>query len=95
MGVAPHGPGHHPSESAVLWVKPEGATGPLSYCGTPTGYAKVSAFMKSAATGRPDAAAAESALRVEHRLFRYQDSDDRYHDIVVGPDGSVEKKESL
>ena len=95
VGVAPHGPGHHPSESAVLWVKPEGATGPLSYCGTPTGYAKVSAFMKSAATGRPDAAAAESALRVEHRLFRYQDSGDRYHDIVVGPDGSVEKKESL
>ena len=51
--------------------------------------------MKSAATCRPDAADAESALRVEHRLFRYQDSCDRYHDIVVGPGGDVEKKESL
>jgi len=95
VGIAPHAPGHHPSESAILWVKPEGATGPFTYCGTPTGYSSVAPFMKSAATGRPDAAAAESALRVERRLFRYQDSSDRYHDVVVGPDGGIAAKEDL
>ena len=95
VGVAPHAPGHHPSESAVLWVKPEGAKGPFSYSGTPTGYSKIASFMKSAAAGSPDAASAESALREENRLFRYQDADDRYHDIVVGPDGGIVKKEDL
>ena len=95
LGVAPHAQGHHPSESAVLWVKPEGAAGPFSYRGTPTGYAKVSAFMKSAASGSPDIAAVESALRVEQRLFRYQDADDRYHDIVVGPDGGIVGREDF
>ena len=95
VGIAPHAPGHHPIESAILWVKPEGATGPFSYSGTPTGYARIASFMKSAAAGRPDAAAAESVLRVEQRLFRYQDSGDRYHDIVVGPDGGIASKEDL
>ena len=95
VGIAPVVPGHHPSESAVLWVKPEGAVGPFAYSGTPTGYSKVSEFMKSAVAVRPDAAAAEAALRVENRLFRYQDPNDAYHDIVVGPDGGIVKKEDL
>ena len=89
VGIAPHTPPHHPSESAILWVKPEGASGPLAYCGTPTGYSRIAAFMRSAATASPSAADAEAALREEDRLFRYQDADDRYHDIVVGPDGGI------
>ena len=95
LGAAPHAPGHHPSESAVLWVKPEGASGPLVYNGTPTGYEKIAPFMKSAVTNSPDVAAVEYGLRVENRLFRYQDADDDYHDIVVGPDGGILKKEDL
>ena len=95
VGVAPHAPGHHPSESAVLWVKPEGSAGPFAYRGTPTGYAKMSSFMKAAATERPGIEAVESALREENRLFRYQDPNDDYHDIVVGPDGGIVKKEDL
>ena len=89
VGIAPHTPPHHPSESAILWVKPEGASGPLAYCGTPTGYSRIAAFMRSAAAASPSAADAEAALREEDRLFRYQDADDRYHDIVVGPDGGI------
>ena len=95
LGAAPHAPGHHPSESAVLWVKPEGASGPLAYNGTPTGYEKIAPFMKSVVANSPDVAAVESALRIENRLFRYQDADDDYHDIVVGPDGRVLKREDL
>lgn len=98
MGLAPRTPGgHHQSESAVLWVKAEGAAGPLSYSGVPTGYSRVAPFMKSAVAGSPDAAAAESALREENRLFRYQDpkNRDRYHDIVVGPDGGIVGREDM
>ena len=94
--LAPCPPGgHNQSESAILWVKVEGATGPFSYSGIPTGYSRVAPFMKSAVTSSPDAAAVESALREENRLFRYLDANDRYHDIVVGPDGDVVKKEDL
>ena len=92
VGIAPCAKGHHPSESAILWVKPEGAEGAFAYCGTPTGYSKVAAFMKSAVNERPDAAAVERALREEERLFRYQDPNDDYHDIVVGPDGEVMRR---
>ena len=95
LGAAPHAPGHDPAESAVLWVKTEGASGPFAYNGTPTGYAKIAPFMKSSVTNSPSAAAVESGLRVENRLFRYQDADDDYHDIVVGPDGGIVKKEDL
>ena len=95
LGAAPHAPDHHPSESAVLWVKAEGASGPFSYNGAPTGYAKFAQFMKSVVTNSPAAAAVESALRVENRLFRYQDAHDDYHDILVGPDGGIVKKEDL
>ena len=89
VGIAPHTPPHHPSESAILWVKPEGASGPFAYSGTPTGYSRIAAFMRSSATGSPGAADAEAELHEDERLFRYQDADDRYHDIVVGPDGAI------
>jgi hypothetical protein len=95
VGIAPHAPDHHPSESAILWVKPEAASGSFAYCGTPTSYAKVAAFVKSAVVACPDAAAAELALCAEERLFRYADSDDRYHDIVVGRDGGIVRKDDL
>ena len=95
VGIAPCAKGHHPSESAILWVKPEGAAGPFAYCGTPTGYSKVAAFMKSAVNERPDTAAAERGLREERRLFRFQDPNDDFHDIVVGPEGGIVAKEDL
>ena len=95
VGIAPHAPGHHPSESAVLWVKPEGSAGPFAYRGTPTGYAKISSFMKAAVVERPDIEAVESSLNVGNRLFRYQDPNDDYHDIIVGPDGGIVQKEDL
>ena len=89
VGIAPFEKGHHPSESAILWVKPEGATGAFAYNGEPTGYSKVAAFMRAAASDSPDAAAAVRMLREENRLFRYQDPNDEYHDIVVGPDWGI------
>ena len=95
VGIAPHDKEHHPSESAILWVKPEGASSPLAYCGTSTGYSRIAAFMKSAASGRPGTEEAEAALREENRLFRYQDADDRYHDIVVGPGWEIVSKKDL
>ncbi len=95
VGIAPHGEGHHPSESAILWVKPEGSAKKFAYNDTPTGYANVAAFMRLAVKERPDAHAAARALHVENRLFRYQDPNDDYHDIVVGPDGGIVSKEDL
>ena len=95
VSIAPHAPGHHPSESAILWVKPEGASGPLVYNGTPTGHSRVAAFMKSAAASRPSVAEIEAALREENRLFRYPDAHDRYHDIVVGPNGEIVSKKDF
>ena len=91
VGLAPHAPGHHPSESAILWVKAEGATGPFAYSGIPTGYSRVAPLMKSAVSRSPDADAVAAALREENRLFRYQNpkNRDRYIDIVVGPDGGI------
>ena len=87
--IAPFAPEHHPSESAILWVKPEGASAPLSFRETPTGYSRISALMRAAAERSLDANAAEAILHEENRLFRYQDAVDRYHDIVVGPDGGI------
>ena len=93
--IAPHAPEHHPCESTILWVKPEGASGPLVYSGTPTGYSRVAAFMKSAAAGRPCAAEVEAALREENRLFRYADASERYHDIMVGPNWEIVSKKDF
>ena len=95
VSIAPHAPEHHPCESAILWVKPEGASGPLVYNGTPTGHSRVAAFMKSAAASRPSVTEIESALREENRLFRYPDAHDRYHDIVVGPNGEIVSKKDF
>jgi hypothetical protein len=76
-------------------VKPEGASGPLVYSGTPTGYSKVAAFMKSAVAGRPCAAEVEAALREENRLFRYLDANDHFHDIMVGPNWEIVSKKDF
>lgn len=89
VGIAPHQPGHHPSESAILWIKPEDASGPVSMRPTPTGYSRIPSLMRPLAERKIGIAEAESILREENRLFRYQDADDRYHDIVVGPDWKV------
>ncbi len=95
VSIAPHAPEHHPSESAILWVKPEGASGPLVYSGTPTGYSKVAALMKSAVAGKPCAAEVEAALREENRLFRYLDANDHFHDIMVGPNWEIVSKKDF
>ena len=39
--------------------------------------------------------AAERGLREERRLFRFQDPNDDFHDIVVGPEGGIVAKEDL
>ena len=51
--------------------------------------------MKSAAAGRPCAAEVEAALREENRLFRYSDANDRYHDIMVGPNWEIVSKKDF
>ena len=53
------------------------------------------AFMKSAAASRPSVAEAEATLREENRLFRYPDAHDRFHDIVVGPNGEIVSKKDF
>ena len=55
----------------------------------------LAAFMKSAAAGRPCAAEVETALREENRLFRYSDANDRYHDIMVGPNWEIVSKKDF
>lgn len=92
VGIAPHPPGHHPSESAILWLKPEKSTAPISFCDTPTGYSRLNALMRTVAENNVDIEKAKNILSEENRLFRYQDGNDRFHDIVVGPGGKIISK---
>jgi len=91
IGIVPYAPGHHPSESAILWVKPEGAKGPFAAVSRPTGYSKVSVLMREAAKGTLDIGAIGQALEEQDRLYRYQDGDG-FGDHVVGPNGEVRKR---
>jgi len=91
IGIAPFAPGHHPSESAILWVKPEGGTGPFAAVSRPTGYSKVSALMREAAKGPLDIKIIGQALEERDRLYRYQDGDG-FGDHIVGPDGAIRQR---
>jgi len=92
VSYAPCAPGHQPSESAILWVKPEAAKSAFAVDERPTGYSRVASFLSSAATGSPDAAAVGSALYEEDRMYRYQ-FEDGFRTLVVGPDGRVRECE--
>ena len=86
--LVPCAPGHHPSESAILWVKPEGARDPFAPVSRPTGYSKVSSLMRKAAAGPLDLRTIGEALEERDRLYRWQDGDG-FSDHVVGPDGRI------
>lgn len=88
IGIVPYAPGHHPSESVILWVKPEGAKTPFAAESLPTGYSKVSALMREAAKGPLDPAAIRRALEERDRLYRYQDGDG-FGEHTVGPNGEI------
>jgi len=88
INLVPHAPGHQPSESAILWVKPEGAAGPFAPDARPTGYSKVSALMRAAAKASLDLEAVGCALEEQSRLYRYQ-SGDGFAEHVVGPHGEI------
>lgn len=90
INLVPFARGHHPSESAILWVKPEGAKGPFAAVSRPTGYSKVSVLMRKAAEGPLDIRAIGDALEEQDRLYRYQ-LGDGFGDHIVGPDGTIRK----
>lgn len=87
--LAPHREGAHPKASAALWVKPDGATGPVAVSDLPTGHAKVAALLRAACAGPLDRAAVEGILRTEERTFRYADHG-KVVDQVFHADGSFE-----
>ena len=87
--LAPFAPGHHPSESAILWVKPEGANGGFSAVSRPTGHSKVSVLMRRAAEGPIDASAIGDALEERDRLHRCQLDAGGFEDRIIGPDGGI------
>lgn len=91
IGLVPFAKGHHPSESVILWVKPEGAQGPFAAVSRPTGYAKVAALMREAAKGPIGIEAAGRLLEEQNRLYRYQDGDG-FGEHVVGPNGEILRK---
>lgn len=91
INLVPFAKGHHPSESAILWVKPEGAKGAFAAVPRPTGYSKVSVLMRKAAEGPLDIQAIGNLLEERDRLYRYQ-LGDGFGDHVVGPDGTVRQR---
>ncbi|MBO5751364.1 MAG: hypothetical protein J6R80_03045 [Kiritimatiellae bacterium] len=87
--IAPHEHGHHPSESAILWIKPKGSSAALSYSNQPTSYSKIAPLMRALANGDVGSAKIIEILHTDNRLFRYQDANDQYHDNVIGPNGTI------
>ena len=92
INLVPFAKGHHPSESAILWVKPEGAKGAFAAVSRPTGYSKVSVLMRKAAEGPLDLQSIGNLLEERDRLYRYQ-LGDGFGDHIVGPDGTVRPRD--
>ena len=92
INLVPFAKGHHPSESAILWVKPEGAKGDFAAVSRPTGYSKVSVLMRKAAEGPLDLQSIGNLLEERDRLYRYQ-LGDGFGDHIVGPDGTVRPRD--
>ena len=92
INLVPFAKGHHPSESAILWVKPEGAKGAFAAESRPTGYSKVSVLMRKAAEGPLGIQAVGDLLGERDRLYRYQ-LGDGFGDHIVGPDGTVRSRD--
>ena len=92
IDLVPFAKGHHPSESAILWVKPEGATGVFAAVSRPTGYSKVSVLMRKAAEGPLDIRLIGDLLEERNRLYRYQ-LGDGFGEHIVGPDGTVRPRD--
>ena len=87
--LAPFAPGHHPTESAILWVKPEGAKGVFSAVSQPTGHSRISALMRRAAEGPLDILAIGESLEERNRLHRCQLDAGGFEDRIIGPDGGI------
>ena len=92
INLVPFAKGHHPSESAILWVKPEGAKGDFAAVSRPTGYSKVSVMMRKAAEDPLGIRAIGDLLEERDRLYRYQ-LGDGFGDHIVGPDGTVRRRD--
>lgn len=88
INLVPFAKGHHPSESAILWVKPEGARGKFAAVSRPTGYSKVSVLMRKAAGGPLGIQLIGDLLEERDRLYRYQ-SDDGFGEHIVGSNGEI------
>lgn len=92
--MTPHPEKSHGQASAILWTKPEGATGPFADSDTPTSHARIAPLLRKAAEGPLSADAVEAILRVDgDRLFRYIDRDDEntVYDWVFHADGTFEE----
>ena len=87
--LVPCAPGHHPSESAILWVKPEGAKGGFSAVSRPTGHSRISVLMRRAADGPLDIRSIGEALEERNRLHRCQLDAGGFEDRIIGPDGGI------
>ena len=91
--LTPHPEGAHGQASAILWVKPDGASGPWTESGLATSHSRIAPLMRRAASGPLDRAAVEAGLVCTgDRLFRYIDRDDERiaYDWIYHPDGSFD-----
>ena len=69
--LAPHREGAHPRAFANMWVKSDGASGPLTFSDLPTSQDKVAPLMCRACMGPMTRQEIDDTLRTSDRLFRY------------------------
>lgn len=73
LDFAPCADATPPSKSAVLWVKPEGASGQFVSSPLKTSHVKIAPLIKAACERAPTAVEIGDILHTERRLYRNQD----------------------
>ena len=67
--------GYPPSAAAVLWVKPEGASGAFVTSDAKTSHSRIAALVRAASARTLTAPEVTALLRDENRLYRYERPD--------------------
>ena len=91
--LAPHAAGAHPNASANLWIKPDGASGPIKISDVPTSHAKIAELMRRSCLGPMTRREIDETLRVDNRLFRYVSRKDNsiVSDWIFHEDGTFDR----